>query len=43
MSVTDAVTSSTGLPIGTWQLDPTNSSASFAGQAHGRRDVPRPV
>jgi polyisoprenoid-binding protein YceI len=30
MSVTDAVTSSTGLPTGTWQLDATHSSASFA-------------
>jgi polyisoprenoid-binding protein YceI len=30
MSVTDAVTSSTGLPTGAWQLDPTHSSASFA-------------
>jgi polyisoprenoid-binding protein YceI len=31
MSVTDvSTTSSTGLPVGTWQLDPTHSSASFA-------------
>lgn len=30
MSVTDVTTSSTGLPVGTWQLDPTHSSASFA-------------
>ena len=30
MSVTDAPTSSTGLPVGTWQLDPIHSSASFA-------------
>jgi polyisoprenoid-binding protein YceI len=31
MSVTDATaTSTTGLPVGTWQLDPTHSSASFA-------------
>ena len=30
MSVTDVALSSTGLPVGTWQLDPTHSSASFA-------------
>lgn len=31
MSATDATTtSSTGLPVGTWKLDPTHSSASFA-------------
>jgi polyisoprenoid-binding protein YceI len=30
MSATDVTTSSTGLPIGTWKLDPTHSSASFA-------------
>jgi len=30
MSVTDLAASSTGLPAGTWQLDPTHSSASFA-------------
>jgi polyisoprenoid-binding protein YceI len=30
MSVTDVELSSTGLPVGTWQLDPTHSSASFA-------------
>jgi polyisoprenoid-binding protein YceI len=30
MSVTDATLSSTGLPVGTWQLDSTHSSASFA-------------
>jgi len=30
MSVTDVTTSRTGLPVGTWQLDPTHSSASFA-------------
>jgi polyisoprenoid-binding protein YceI len=30
MSVSDATTSSTGLPVGTWKLDPTHSSASFA-------------
>lgn len=30
MSVTDIAISSTGLPLGTWTLDPTHSSASFA-------------
>ncbi len=30
MSVTDQPTSTTGLPVGSWQLDPTHSSASFA-------------
>lgn len=30
MSVTDVELSTTGLPIGTWRLDPTHSSASFA-------------
>jgi polyisoprenoid-binding protein YceI len=30
MSITDAAVSSTGLPVGTWKLDPTHSSASFA-------------
>ncbi len=30
MSVTDVTTSTTGLPVGTWQLDPTHSSAGFA-------------
>jgi polyisoprenoid-binding protein YceI len=31
MSITDAAAvSSTGLPVGTWKLDPTHSSASFA-------------
>ena len=31
MSATDVTaTSSTGLPVGTWKLDPTHSSASFA-------------
>lgn len=30
MSVTDVALSSTGLPVGTWQLDPTHSTASFA-------------
>jgi polyisoprenoid-binding protein YceI len=30
MSVTDVALSRTGLPVGTWQLDPTHSSASFA-------------
>ena len=30
MSVTDVALSSTGLPVGTWKLDPTHSSASFA-------------
>ena len=30
MSVTDVTTNSTGLPVGTWQLDPTHSSAEFA-------------
>ena len=30
MSTTDAVLSGTGLPVGTWSLDPTHSSASFA-------------
>jgi len=30
MSLTDLALSATGLPIGTWRLDPTHSSASFA-------------
>ncbi len=30
MSVTDVALSRTGLPVGTWKLDPTHSSASFA-------------
>jgi len=30
MSVTDVTLSATGLPIGTWRLDPVHSSASFA-------------
>ena len=30
MSVTEPATSATGLPVGTWTLDPTHSSASFA-------------
>src|ERR1700748_3268314 len=30
MSVTEISLSATGLPIGTWQLDPVHSSASFA-------------
>jgi polyisoprenoid-binding protein YceI len=30
MSVTEAPISTTGLPVGTWKLDPTHSSASFA-------------
>jgi len=30
MSITDVALSSTGLPVGAWQLDPTHSSASFA-------------
>jgi polyisoprenoid-binding protein YceI len=30
MSVTDVETSTTGLPLGTWRLDPTHSSAGFA-------------
>jgi polyisoprenoid-binding protein YceI len=30
MSLTDPVISTTGLPIGTWRLDPTHSSAGFA-------------
>jgi polyisoprenoid-binding protein YceI len=30
MSVTEPATSVTGLPVGTWTLDPTHSSASFA-------------
>ncbi len=30
MSVTQSATSATGLPVGTWTLDPTHSSASFA-------------
>jgi polyisoprenoid-binding protein YceI len=30
MSITDATATSTGLPLGTWKLDPTHSSASFA-------------
>jgi polyisoprenoid-binding protein YceI len=30
MSVTEAPSSTTGLPVGTWKLDPTHSSASFA-------------
>ena len=30
MSLTDVVLSATGLPTGTWRLDPTHSSAGFA-------------
>jgi polyisoprenoid-binding protein YceI len=30
MSVTEPRTNATGLPVGTWTLDPTHSSASFA-------------
>jgi polyisoprenoid-binding protein YceI len=30
MSVTDVETSTAGLPLGTWRLDPTHSSAGFA-------------
>jgi polyisoprenoid-binding protein YceI len=30
MSVTDISLNTTGLPLGTWSLDPTHSSASFA-------------
>jgi polyisoprenoid-binding protein YceI len=30
MSVSDVTVTSTGLPVGRWQLDPTHSSASFA-------------
>jgi polyisoprenoid-binding protein YceI len=30
MSVTDIAVSTSGLPLGTWDLDPTHSSASFA-------------
>jgi NADPH-dependent FMN reductase/YceI-like domain len=30
MSVTDLALSATGLPVGTWRLDPVHSSASFA-------------
>ena len=30
MSVTEPATSAAGLPVGTWTLDPTHSSASFA-------------
>jgi polyisoprenoid-binding protein YceI len=30
MSATDVALSTTGLPIGTWRLDPVHSSASFA-------------
>lgn len=30
MSLTDVVFSATGLPTGTWRLDPTHSSAGFA-------------
>ncbi|MBV8957074.1 MAG: YceI family protein [Solirubrobacterales bacterium] len=30
MSVTDVEISTAGLPVGTWRLDPTHSSASFA-------------
>ncbi len=30
MSVTEPTTNATGLPVGTWTLDPTHSSASFA-------------
>lgn len=30
MSVTDVPLNTTGLPVGTWSLDPTHSSASFA-------------
>jgi polyisoprenoid-binding protein YceI len=29
MSLTDVVLSATGLPTGTWRLDPTHSSAGF--------------
>jgi hypothetical protein len=30
MSVTDISLNTSGLPLGTWSLDPTHSSASFA-------------
>jgi YceI-like domain len=30
MSVTDLTLNATGLPVGTWRLDPVHSSASFA-------------
>ena len=30
MSVTDIPLSTSGLPVGTWSLDPTHSSVSFA-------------
>ncbi len=30
MSTTEITTSTTGLPVGTWKLDPTHSSAHFA-------------
>ena len=30
MSTTDVAVSTTGLPVGTWRLDPIHSSASFA-------------
>jgi polyisoprenoid-binding protein YceI len=30
MSVTDVTLSSTGLPVGTWKLDPVHSTANFA-------------
>ncbi len=30
MSLTDAILSATGLPTGTWRVDPTHSSAGFA-------------
>jgi polyisoprenoid-binding protein YceI len=30
MSTTDVAVSTTGLPVGTWRLDPVHSSASFA-------------
>jgi polyisoprenoid-binding protein YceI len=45
MSTTDATTSSTGLPVGTWNLDPVHSSANFAvrhfevGNFRGRFDT----
>jgi hypothetical protein len=30
MSVTDIAVNTSGLPLGTWDLDPTHSTASFA-------------
>ena len=30
MSISDSTTSSTGLPVGAWKLDPVHSTASFA-------------